>query len=120
MQSCVGLGYFDVDKEMLIFSKSEQYSHADNNFNTVLVLHPTFDAAATTAFFGTPAQLNLDACTIGQLVIEGIANVVDLTDFTKDDIDSITRNFKRPPHILNAAGNLVVQAAFTFPMKPQK
>ena len=85
----------------------------------VLVLHPTFDAAATTAFFGTPAQLNLEARTIAQLAIEGIANVVDLTDFTKDDIDSMTRNFERPPRILNGAGNLVVQAAFTFPMKSQ-
>ena len=86
----------------------------------VLVLHPTFDAAATTAFFGTPAQLNLEARTIAQLAIEGIANVVDLTDFTKDDIDSMTRNFERPPRIMNGAGNLVVQAAFTFPMKSQK
>ena len=72
----------------------------------VLVLHPTFDAAATTAFFGTPAQLNLDARTIGQLAIEGIANVVDVIDFTKDDIDSITQNFERPLRILNAADNL--------------
>ena len=86
----------------------------------VLVLHPTFDVAATTAFFGTPAQLNLEARTIAQLAIEGIANVVDLTDFTTEDIDSMTRNFERPPRIMNAAGNLVVQAAFTFPMKSQK
>ena len=86
----------------------------------VLVLHPTFDANATTAFLGTPAQLNLEARTIGQLAIEDIANVVDLTDFTKDDIDSITQNFERPQCILNTAGNLVVQSAFTFPMKSQK
>ena len=50
----------------------------------VLVLHPTFNVAATTAFFGTPAQLNLEARTIAQLAIEGIAIVVVPTRRSSD------------------------------------
>ena len=86
----------------------------------VLDLCPTFDVNAMTTFFGVQARLNLEVRTVGQLAIEGIASVVDLPDFSKDDIDSITQNFECPPRINNAAGNFVVQAALTFPMKSQK
>ena len=42
MQCCVELGYFDVDKEMLIFSNSEQYSHADNKYKNGSRPSPNF------------------------------------------------------------------------------
>jgi hypothetical protein len=86
----------------------------------VIVLHPTFTGPALAAFFTDADQLNLDPRTVGQLAAEGIGSIVDLPDFSKDDIGAITRICERPPCILNVAGNLVNQAAFTFPTKSQK
>ena len=86
----------------------------------MLVLHPTFDAAAMTAFFTDADQLNLGARTTAQMGVEGISSVVDLPDFSKDDIEAVARNFDRPGRVVNGAGNLVNQAAYVFPIKSQK
>ena len=55
----------------------------------MLVLHPTVDAAAMTAFFTDADQLNLGARTTAQMGVEGISSVVDLPDFSKDDIEAV-------------------------------
>ena len=86
----------------------------------MLVLHPSFDAAATTAFFTAADQLNLGDRTTLQMGVEGISTITDLPDFSKDDIEAIARNFDRPGRVTNGAGNLVNQAAFTFLIKSQK
>ena len=73
----------------------------------MIVLHPSFDAAVTTAFFTVSDQLNLGARTTLQMGVEGILTIVDLPDFSKDDIEAIARNFDCPGRVINGAGNLV-------------
>lgn len=86
----------------------------------VLILHPTFTADRITEFFEQATQLAMVDRTVTQLALEGITGIVDLPEYTKTDIESITRTFERPARIVNGAGNLVNQPAFTFSAKSQK
>ena len=86
----------------------------------VLVLSATFDANAIGSFFTGADQLNLSIRTHDQMVVEGISSSVDLSDFNKDDVSSIVREFERPPSVPNGAGDLVNKTPFQFPEKSQK
>ena len=86
----------------------------------VLILDPSFDAAAITAFFTDADQLNLSVRTHDKLVEEGFGSLVDYPDFDADDVTALARICERPPRSPNAAGNLVNQAPYAFPAKTRK
>ena len=86
----------------------------------ILILAPTFTANSLTEFFEQATQLAMVDRTAGQLALEGITGIEDLPEYIKTDIESITRTFVRPARIVNGAGNLVNQPAFTFSAKSQK
>jgi len=55
-----------------------------------------FTAAQRNAFFTDRAQMGIVARTRGQLQTEGITNVEDLAEFTKEALKQIAENLRRP------------------------
>jgi hypothetical protein len=72
-----------------------------------------FTVPATLAFFTEDTQMGLQVRTRVHLATEGIDMVEDLAEFAEEDSwRQVIDNCRRPPKILNAAGNLVEQEAF--------
>ena len=81
-----------------------------------------YTAAQQTAFFTSAAQMGLSDRTRDQLVIEGITDVADLSEWTDDRWDDFTTNCRRPgqiPDPANAA-NLIHQQPFVVPVRSLK
>ena len=49
-----------------------------------------------TAFFEQPDQMGIPHVTVLQLQAEGITSVSDLADFTKDSLQQLADNLRRP------------------------
>ena len=65
-----------------------------------------FDAGTITAFFKEPGQMGLYARTHtivaaeGIVVAEGIVAADDMSEFTKDGLETVFQNLRKPPKTL--------------------
>ena len=73
-----------------------------------------------TAFFTEAAQMGLTALTRAQLVVEGVANVDDLSDWEDDDWDQFSSCCKRPGQVFDRNNNLINQDPFILPVMSLK
>ena len=55
-----------------------------------------------TEFFTKAAQMGLTDLTRAQLVVEGVTNADDLSDWEDDDRDQFSSSCRRPGQILDA------------------
>ena len=67
-----------------------------------------FTNAQTTAFFQAADQMAIIPATVAQLATEGIANVQDLEEFTKDEFKQVVSNLAHPPLIPDPANPAVL------------
>ena len=81
-----------------------------------------FTAAQTTNFFTDLDQMALDAATRGQLIIEGIATVADLSEYEEEEFKQVVKNLRNPPDITDQEnpGQLVRVPAFVLNAKSLK
>ena len=81
-----------------------------------------FIAAQTTNFFTDFDQMALGAATRGQLTIEGIATVPDLSKYVEEEFKQIVKNLRNPPDIADQKnpGQLVRVPAFVLNAKSLK
>ena len=59
-----------------------------------------FDTGSITAFFKERGQIGLSACTCIAVADEGIVAPDDLSEFTKDGLETVFQNLRKPPKTL--------------------
>ena len=64
--------------------------------------------------------MGLTVLTHAQLVVEGVTNANDLSDWEDDDWDQFSSSCRRPGQILDANNNLINQAPFILPVRSLK
>ena len=70
-----------------------------------------------TAFFTKAAQMGLTAPTRTQLVVEGVANANDLSDWEDNNWEQFSSSCRRPRQILDVNNNLINQYQFILPVR---
>ncbi len=80
-----------------------------------------FNAAQLTAFWTSPDQMGLLACTRMQMAVEGLATPADFKDFSeKKDHEALVKLLLKPAKVpRGAAGNLREVESYTIPAKSQ-
>ncbi len=80
-----------------------------------------FDTTQLTAFWTSPDQMGLSACTCTQMDTEGLATPADLEDFSeKSDIDALVKLLLKPANVPDGAhGSLWEVESYAIPAKSQ-
>jgi hypothetical protein len=89
--------------------------------STSIINPMSFDAAQPTAFWTSPDQMGLSACSRTQMAVEGLVIPANFEDFSeKEDLEALVKLLLKPakvPH--GAAGNLREVESYAIPAKSQ-
>ncbi len=80
-----------------------------------------FNAAQLTAFWTSPDQMELSACTRTQMDTEGLVTPADFEDFSeKSDLDALVKLLLKPAKVSDGAcGSLREVESYAIPAKSQ-